>query len=185
VARQAAQKAGKEAGKEEGRMKLSAVVAASDNDVIGIDNALPWHLPADLAHFKRITMGKPVLMGRRTFESIGKPLPGRRNIVLSRSNFSAPGVDSLRSLDEVLKATAGAEELMIIGGAAIFDLVMPLLDVIHLTRVHCTIPGDTFMTPLDPGQWTEASRQFRAADEKNSYAMTFIELHRKGEKAAH
>jgi len=165
-------------------MKLSAVVAASDNDVIGVGNALPWHLPADLAHFKRLTMGKPVLMGRRTFESIGKPLPGRRNLVLSRGDFAAPGVESFHSLDEVLTATEGAEELMVIGGAAIFDLVMSRLDVIHLTRVHCTIPGDTFMSPLDPGQWTEASRQHRAADEKNRYDVTFIELHRTAGKAA-
>jgi dihydrofolate reductase len=165
-------------------MKLAAVVAASDNDVIGADNAIPWHQPADLAHFRKLTMGKPILMGRRTYESIGRPLPGRRNIVLSRRGFSAPGVETVESIDEVLELAAGAEELMVIGGAAIFDLVMPLLDVIHLTRVHVTIPGDTFLSPLDPDEWYEASSQFRPADEKNRNAMTFIELHRTEPKAA-
>jgi len=165
-------------------MKLSAVVAASDNDVIGADNAIPWHQPADLAHFKRITMGKPILMGRRTYDSIGRPLPGRRNIVLSRRAFSAPGVDTARSIDEALDLAAGADELMVIGGAAIFDLVMPMLDVIHLTRVHCTVPGDTFLSPLDPGDWDEVSTVFRPADEKNRHAMTFIELHRAMGQAA-
>jgi len=165
-------------------MKLTAVVAASDNDVIGRDNAIPWHQPADLAHFKRLTMGKPILMGRRTYESIGRPLPGRRNLVLTRRGFSAPGVESVESMEEAMKLAGGADELMVIGGAAIFDLVMPLLDVIHLTRVHCTIPGDTFMSPLEPEEWYEASSQFRPADDKNRYAMTFIELHRATEQAA-
>jgi dihydrofolate reductase len=165
-------------------MKLAAVVAASDNEVIGADNAIPWHQPADLAHFRKLTMGKPILMGRRTYESIGRPLPGRRNIVLSRRGFSAPGVETVESIDGALELAAGAEELMVIGGAAIFDLVMPLLDVIHLTRVHITIPGDTFLSPLDPDEWYEASSQFRPSDEKNRHAMTFIELHRTEAKAA-
>lgn len=159
-------------------MKLTAVVAASDNDVIGSNNALPWHLPADLAHFKRITMGKPVLMGRRTWESIGKPLPGRLNLVLSRGDFAAPGVVAVASLEEARARAAPAEELMIIGGAAVFELAMELLDEIQLTRVHCTIAGDTFLPSLDPAQWHELSREYRAADGKNAYAMSFIELRR-------
>ena len=159
-------------------MKLTAVVAASDNDVIGSGNALPWHLPADLAHFKRITMGKPVLMGRRTWESIGKPLPGRLNLVLSRSEFDWPGVVRVASLDEARARAAPADEMMVIGGAEVFRLAMAQLDVIQLTRVHCTINGDTFMPPLQPESWREVSREYRAADEKNIYAMTFIELRR-------
>jgi dihydrofolate reductase len=165
-------------------MKLTAVVAASDNDVIGSDNALPWHLPADLAHFKRLTMGKPVLMGRRTHESIGKPLPGRLNLVLSRRAAQWPGVERVASIDEARARAAPADELMIIGGAEVFSLAMPVLDVIQLTRVHCTIPGDTFMPPLQPQQWREVSREYRAADDRNAYAMSFIELQRIGAATA-
>lgn len=159
-------------------MKLTAVVAASDNDVIGRDNALPWHQPADLAHFKRITMGKPVLMGRRTYESIGKPLPGRLNLVLSRGAIDWPGVERVASIDEARARAAPAQEMMVIGGADVFRLAMPQLDVIQLTRVHCTINGDIFMPPLQPEQWREVSREYRAADGNNTYAMTFMELQR-------
>ena len=129
-------------------MKLSAVVAVSDNDVIGRDNAIPWHQPADLAYFKRVTMGKPILMGRKTWDSIGKPLPGRRNIVLSRSGFTAPGADVVRTLDEACELAAGAPEMMVIGGAKIFELAMPRMDHVHLTRVHCVVDGDVFLPPL-------------------------------------
>lgn len=159
-------------------MRLTAVVAASDNDVIGRDNALPWHLPADLAHFKRVTMGRPILMGRRTYESIGRPLPGRRNLVLSRSGFSAPGVETVRSLEEARALVAGEAELANIGGAEIFRLALPETDIVYLTRVHCTVEGDTFLPPLPPEQWREVAREERAADEKNAYAMTFLTLER-------
>lgn len=159
-------------------MKLTAVVAVSDNDVIGSGNALPWHLPADLAHFKGLTMGRPILMGRRTYESIGRPLPGRRNLVLSRGEFTAPGIERVSSIEEARTLASREGELMVIGGEEVFALAMPLLDVIQLTRVHCTIPGDTFMPPLGPGQWREVSRQYRAADARNPYAMSFIELQR-------
>jgi dihydrofolate reductase len=159
-------------------MKLTAVVAASDNDVIGSGNALPWHQPADLAHFKRITMGKPILMGRRTYDSIGKPWPGRPNRVLSRRPMDVPGVERVASIDEARARAAPATELMVIGGAEVFALAMPQLDVIQLTRVHCTINGDTFMPPLLPEQWSEVSREYRAADAKNIHAMSFIELQR-------
>ncbi|MEO8314770.1 MAG: dihydrofolate reductase [Pseudomonadota bacterium] len=159
-------------------MKLVAVVAASDNDVIGRDNALPWHQPADLAYFKRVTMGKPILMGRKTWESIGKPLPGRRNIVLSRSGFAAPGADVVRTLDEACELAADAPEMMVIGGAMIFELAMPRMDHIHLTRVHCVIPGDVFLPKLKSDEWREVRREERPADERNHYAMTFTELAR-------
>jgi dihydrofolate reductase len=161
-------------------MKLTAVVAASDNDVIGRDNALPWHLPADLAYFKRVTMGKPMLMGRKTFESIGRPLPGRRNLVLSRRGFSAPGVESVTTLEEALERVAGAAELMVIGGAEVFRLAMPRLDYLHLTRVHTQIDGDVFLPPLAPGEWREVRREDHPADERNAIAMTFIEMQRVG-----
>lgn len=161
-------------------MKLCAVVAVSDNDVIGRDNALPWHQPADLAFFKRVTMGYPLLMGRRTFESIGRPLPGRRNIVLSRSGFTAPGVETARSLDEARNLAGDAEKLMVIGGADIFRLAMPVLDIIYLTRVHAVIAdGDTFMPPWDPAEWVETFREERPADERNAHPMTFLTLERR------
>lgn len=159
-------------------MKLTAVVAASDNDVIGRGNALPWHLPADLAHFKRLTLGKPVLMGRRTFEAIGRPLPGRRNLVLSRTGFAAPGVETVASLQEARDKVAGEQELMIIGGAQLYAQALPDTDTIHLTRVHCQLDGDAFLPSLPASQWREVSRETRASDERNAYAMTFIELQR-------
>jgi len=167
-------------------MKLSAVVAASDNDVIGRDNALPWHLPADLAYFKRVTLGKPVLMGRRTYESIGKPLPGRRNLVLSRHDYQAAGVERVASVQEACERVAGAPEMMVIGGAEVFRLALPLLNFIHLTRVHVRIEdGDTFMFPIAPAQWRQVRREERAADERNAYAITFIEMERIAAPAAH
>ena len=165
-------------------MKLSAVVAVSDNDVIGRDNALPWYQPADLAYFKRVTMGKPILMGRRTWDSIGRPLPGRRNIVLSRAGLSVPGVDCVATLEEALALVAGEPEVMVIGGAKIFEITMPRMTHIHLTRVHCTVEGDVFMSPIDPAQWRELSRLEHPADARNTYPMTFIELERAGAAAA-
>lgn len=161
-------------------MKLTAVVAVSDNNVIGRDNALPWYQPADLAYFKRVTMGKPILMGRRTWDSIGRPLPGRRNIVLSRSGIRVPGVDCVATLDEACALVADEPELMVIGGAKIFELTMSRMAHIHLTRVHCTIEGDVFMPPLAQQDWREVSRLEYPADERNAYAMSFIELERTG-----
>jgi dihydrofolate reductase len=159
-------------------MKLTAVVAASDNDVIGRDNAMPWHLPADLAYFKRVTMGKPMLMGRKTYESIGRPLPGRRNLVLSRRGFQAPGVETVATLDEACERVAGADELMVIGGAEVFRLAMPRLDHIHLTRVHVRVEGDVLLPELAPGEWREVRREEHPADDRNAIAMTFTELAR-------
>jgi dihydrofolate reductase len=159
-------------------MKLSAVVAASDNDVIGRGNALPWHLPADLAHFKRLTLGKPILMGRRTCEAIGRPLPGRRNFVLSRGDFSAAGMETVGSLEEAITRAGDVPELAVIGGAGLYALAMPSLDTLYLTRVHMTTEGDTFLPPIDPTQWREVSREWRPADERNPCAMSFITLER-------
>jgi dihydrofolate reductase len=157
---------------------LTAVFAASDNDVIGRNNALPWHLPADLAHFKRITMGKPILMGRRTFQSIGRPLPGRRNIVLTRSGFSAPGIEVVRSIDEALALVAAEPELANIGGAEVLRAALPRTARFYLTRVHGSFEGDTFLPPLPASEWREVAREERAADERNPYAMSFIVLER-------
>lgn len=158
---------------------IALVVAMAENGVIGNANRLPWHLPADLKHFKAVTMGKPILMGRKTYESIGRPLPGRRNLVLTRNaDFSAPGVETVRTLDEAIERTAAAAELMIIGGAELYRLALPRAQRIHLTRVHAPIAGDTRFPPCDWSEWREAGRGQHAADEQNVYAMTFLTLER-------
>jgi dihydrofolate reductase len=162
--------------------RLTAVVAATENDVIGRDNGMPWHLPADLAHFKAVTLGHPVLMGRKTFEAIGRPLPGRRNFVLSRGGaFKAPGVESVASLDEALAAAGDVPELMIIGGAAVYELALSRTDRVHLTRLHMAMDdGDAFFPMLPESDWHEVSRsERRPADEHNACDMTFLVLERR------
>ena len=159
--------------------RLSAVVAVSDNGVIGRDNGLPWHLPADLQHFKRLTLGKPMLMGRKTYESIGRPLPGRRNLVLTRSmDFAPPGVEVCHSVEHALATVADQPELMIIGGAALFELTLAKTSRIYLTRVHATVAGDVLLPSLDPAEWRETAREERAADSANPIAISFITLDR-------
>jgi dihydrofolate reductase len=159
-------------------MKLTAVVAASDNDVIGRGNTMPWHLPADLARFKRLTLGKPILMGRLTFESIGRPLPGRRNLVMSRGGFTAPGIETVTSLAQARALVAGEPELAIIGGAQLFRQALPEIDTVYLTRIHAHIEGDVFMPPLPATEWREVEREERPADANNAYVMSFITLER-------
>ena len=162
-------------------MRLTAVVAATENDVIGRDNGMPWHLPADLAHFKAITLGHPVLMGRRTFEAIGRPLPGRRNLVLSRSpDFAVPGVEVVHSLETAIAAAGDVPELMVIGGAALYTLALPRTDRVHLTRLHMTLDGDAHFPALPESQWREVSRSpRRPADGRNACDMTFLVLERR------
>ncbi len=146
-------------------MRLAMIAALSVNGVIGIGNELPWHLPDDLRHFKRHTLGKPIIMGRKTFESIGKPLPGRTNIVLtSRKNWSPQGVAVVAALDEALVLAKsiveeqGGEEVMVIGGAQIYRLALPHCSRLYLTRVAVTIEGDAFFPDLNPDEWREAER---------------------------
>ena len=162
-------------------MRLTAVVAATENDVIGRDNSMPWHLPADLQHFKAITLGHPVLMGRRTYEAIGRPLPGRRNLVLSRSpGFAVPGVEVVHSLEAAIAAAGDVPELMVIGGAALYTLALPRTDRVHLTRLHMTLDGDAHFPALPESQWREVSRSpRRPADERNACDMTFLVLERR------
>lgn len=149
------------------------------NNVIGRDNGLPWRLPEDLKHFKAVTLGKPVLMGRKTFESIGKPLPGRTNLVLTRdTGWKRDGVVVVHSLSEALSGTLRNSEIAGIGGAEIFQLLMPLASRIHLTRIDADIPGDTVFPPLDYSQWVETDSRRFAADERNAYDMTFVTLER-------
>ena len=162
-------------------MMLTLVVAAAENDVIGRDGGLPWRLPADLAHFKSVTMGRPIVMGRRTWESIGRPLPGRENIVVTRNaDYTAEGARVVGSLDEAIEHTrvTGAAELMVIGGAGLYAAALPQADRILLTRVHADVRGDTTMPPIRPEDWEVTSVRVRAADERNPYRLSFMELRR-------
>ena len=165
---------------------VELVVAASENDVIGRANQLPWRLSADLRHFKALTMGHPILMGRKTYESIGKALPGRTNWVLSRaSDFKPADCKVLRTLDEAQMAVGGEGPLMVIGGAEIYRLCLPQAQRIHLTLVHTKITdGDTFFSAWRDPEWTESSRERHEADEKNAYAYSFLTLDRARPSAA-
>jgi dihydrofolate reductase len=157
-------------------MTVSLIVAAAENGVIGRGNQLPWRLSADLQRFKQLTMGHAVIMGRRTFESIGRPLPGRRMIVVSRQgDFRPQGVQRVRSLDEACQAAAehGDSEAMVIGGAEIFRQVLPAAERLYLTRVHAEPPGDVYFPALDWRQWRLISAESHGADAKNDYPFTF------------
>ena len=159
---------------------ITLVVAHTENGVIGRDGGMPWHLPADLARFKSVTMGKPMLMGRRTFDSIGRALPGRRSIVVTRDRaWSAPGVEVAYSVDEALALCADAPEIAVIGGGELFRALLGRADTILQTVIHTTLEGDTHFPALDPAVWHEASRETRPPDAANAYALSFVELRRK------
>ena len=158
---------------------ISIIVAVAQNGVIGTGNRLPWHLPDDLKRFKALSMAKPIVMGRRTFDSIGKPLPGRTNIVVSRQpGLAIEGTIVTPSLDAALVAAGAVPEVVVIGGAEIFRQVLPRTDVVHLTRVHARVAGDVMFPELDPGQWRETVVEHHAADERHQYAFTFVTLQR-------
>lgn len=161
---------------------LSLVVAAAENGVIGRDGDLPWKLPADLQHFKRLTLGKTIVMGRKTWQSLGRPLPQRDNWVISRdAGLDAPGARVFQSLDHALAAAdrEGIAELMIIGGAQIYAQTLPLAQTLYLTRVHAPIEGDTRLPEYDAGQFVETRREEHAADERHAHAYSFITLQRR------
>lgn len=147
---------------------ISLVVAASTNNVIGVNGALPWHLPEDLRHFKRITMGKPMIMGRTTFEAIGRALPGRRNIVLTRqSGYSAEGCEVVPDVAAALSSAGDADEIMVIGGGEIYRQFLSLAERIYLTRVQAEIAGDTLFPELDPDEWQVVRvAEYPAGDER-------------------
>ena len=162
-------------------MQLSIIVAAAENGVIGRNNALPWHLSEDLQYFKRVTMGKPIVMGRKTFESIGRPLPGRTNIVISRNpEFSHEGVRvaaSLASALEIAEDVAlidGTDEVMVIGGAQIYAEAFARAQRLYLTQVHAEVEGDAYLPPIDWSRWLEISRQHHAAIPPNTYDYSFV-----------
>lgn len=169
------------------RPRITLVVAVAENGVIGRDGGMPWHLPADLARFKRVTLGHPVLMGRRTHESIGRPLPGRLNLVLSSDRgYRADGCRTVGSIAEAVRIATdtGAGELMVIGGGGVYALAMPAADRILLTRVNAAPEGDTHFPEIDAADWQEVHREERAADERNPYDMSFMEYVRRRPRAA-
>jgi len=159
--------------------RLSVVVAADERGGIGHAGGLPWHLPADLKRFKAITMGKPIVMGRRTWDSIGRPLPGRRSIVVSRqAGLAIEGAEVVGSLEEALRVASDAPESCVIGGAELYRLALPMAGLVHLTRVHATVEADTFLPALDPLDWEEVSSERHPADERHAYPYSFVTLRR-------
>ena len=162
-------------------MKVALVAAADEGNVIGRDGGLPWHLPKDLSRFRRITMGHHLVIGRRTWESFAKPLPGRRIVVVSGRPLELPaGIVRVASLDEALALAeaAGDDEVMVGGGTRIFRAALPRADRVYLTRVHVRLEGDAWFPDLPPGEWQEISREEVPADERNEYATTFVVLER-------
>jgi dihydrofolate reductase len=155
---------------------ISFLVAMDNNQVIGKDNELPWHLPADLAYFKRVTMGHAIIMGRKTHDSIGRALPGRQNIILTRNlKYHAPGCDVLHNLDDVKQLNAETDqELFIIGGAELFKGLLPIADRLYITHIHADFEGDTFFPALDWDKWNATSREQGIRDEKNPYDYEFV-----------
>ena len=154
---------------------ISLIVAAADNDVIGRAGELPWRLSDDLRHFRRITMGKPVIMGRRTWESIGRPLPGRHNIVITRrDDYVASGCTVVASAEAAIEAAGDAHELLVIGGAEIYSLFLPRAGRIYMTRVHAEPDGDVRFGPVDWSAWTAAGAERHPADAANDFDYSFI-----------
>ncbi len=163
-------------------MTLSLIVAASENHVIGKGGKIPWHLPADLKHFRDLTQGHPVIMGRKTYESIGHPLPNRTNIVITRGKeVKIEGCTIVHSLEDALRIVSDSPEVFVIGGGEIYKEALPLADRIYLTRVHAIVEGDAFFPEIDPKQWREVSRERHAADAEHLYPYTFLVYERKGQ----
>jgi dihydrofolate reductase len=167
-------------------VSVAIIVAMAEGQVIGVDNRLPWHLPADLKYFKATTLGKPIVMGRKTYESIGRPLPGRRNIVVSSNkDYAIEGVTVVHSIesalavarDEALKS--GMDEVMVIGGAQLYRDCLPLVDRLYVTRIHAEIDGDATFPALDWSLWQQQSREDFAANESGSFAYSFLIYSRK------
>ncbi|MDI9878091.1 dihydrofolate reductase [Flectobacillus longus] len=167
-------------------MKLSIIVATAEKGVIGKDNQLIWHLPEDLKMFKRLTTGHVIIMGRKTFESIGKPLPNRTSIIISRNtDYHVEGCITVGSLGEaVAKAKEiGNEEAFIIGGAQIYALALDMADTVYLTQVHHEFEGDAFFPELDTNIWAETERKSFSPDEKHAYAFDFVTLEKRSNEA--
>ncbi len=161
-------------------MRLSIIVAMDDNQLIGRDNALPWRLPADLGYFKKTTTGKTVLMGRKTYESIGKPLPNRRNVIVSRnSEFKAEGCEIVDSIDAALNLAKNDNEVMVMGGASFYEQMLPSADRLYITRIDGKYDGDAHFPKFDIEEFIEVSRESHSPDDKNPHTYHFTILDRK------
>jgi len=159
---------------------ISIIVAVAENNVIGKDNDLIWHLPRDMKHFKETTTGHFIIMGRKTFESNRRPLPNRTNVIITRDkDFNAEGCVVVHSLEDALKVAKDDPEAFIIGGGVIYKMALPIVDRIYLTKIHHTFEGDTFFPELDMNEWEEISCQDFEPDEKNKYPFSIIILDRK------
>jgi dihydrofolate reductase len=163
-------------------MKISLIVAVSRNGVIGIDNQLPWHLPEDLKYFKSVTMGKPIIMGRKTYDSIGRPLPGRTNIVITRdSSWQAEGVEVAQTLPQAMTlgqlacAQADVDEAMVIGGEQIYRMTLPAADRLYLTEVQAEVEGDAFFPEFDAKDWRQVSEQLPEVTDTHPYRFVVLE----------
>ena len=160
-------------------MKVSLIVAAATNKVIGRDGGLPWHLSEDLKRFKRLTTGKPIIMGRLTYESIGKPLPGRRNIVISsREGLEIEGCEVVATPNDALKLAVGADEVMVIGGGKVYEQMLPMADRIYMTLVNALPDGDTFLPEISNEEWQVVDQEEFPADESREYGYSFMTLDR-------
>ena len=167
-------------------IRLSLMVAKASNRVIGRNNKLPWYLPNDLKYFKQVTFGKPVIMGRKTWDSLGKPLPGRTNIVITRqADFQAEGAKVVATLDEAVTLAEnvafieGQDEAVVMGGAEIYALAMPQADRLYLTEVHAEVDGDTWFPEYDTSEWKEIGREDFPAEGPNPYDYSFVVYERK------
>jgi dihydrofolate reductase len=161
---------------------ISFIVAAGENNVIGKDNQLPWHLPSDMKYFKNQTWGMTVIMGRKSLESLGKPLQGRKNIVVTRNkDWNVEGAEVAHSIDDAIELAkqTGVKEIFILGGAEIFKTSMPIADRIYLTRIHHKFEGDAYFPEVSPNEWNLVKSHFHDADEKNQYSHTFEVWERK------
>jgi len=164
-------------------MQISLIAAMDRNRLIGRDNAMPWHLPADLAHFKATTLGKPILMGRKTFDSLGRPLPGRHNIVLTRDpDFHPDGITIVHDIDQAIAAAndgdGHAKELMIIGGATLYNTLLPQASRLYLTLIDTEFQGDTWFPAWNPDEWQQSRSEAHPADAKNPHPYRFVTLDR-------
>ncbi len=160
-------------------MQLALIAAMSTNRVIGVNNQLPWHMPADLQHFKSKTLNKPVIMGRKTFDSIGRPLPKRRNLIVTRqADFTVDGCDVFQSIDAAIDAVADSDEVMIIGGAGIYEQMIDRADRMYLTIIESDIKGDAYFPEWRNEDWVEISNEAHAADTNNPLPYRFVEYRR-------
>ena len=154
---------------------LSIICGMDENRLIGINNALPWHLPADMVHFKQTTMHKPILMGRKTYESIGRPLPGRRNIIISRDkNYQVEGCDTVHSIQAAIDLVHDQAEVMLIGGSSLYEQTIPMAKTLYITEIHHQFSGDAWFPEINSDDWVESSREEHDIDVSNKYAYAFV-----------